>query len=454
MSTLSTIPFLGHSHHFIGKDPWDVLLKLSKLSNGIFELKMPGTSVLILGNHHYVSAACKHPGFHKSVGAGLKQVRDYAGDGLFTAYDDEESWEVAHQILRPGFGPQVMKKYLSLMWQNAERAVSKLKETRDWVDVYAQTSSYTLETISLCGFDYSFGMAEGSSGNDFITAMNDCLAVSLKRAVMPPWFHPLLFLQNRRYEQSKSSLFQFVDAIIDKRLKDKLDVSAEYSDFLSLMLQNKDRLKGRSLSKGNIRYQLITFLIAGHETTSSLLSFALYVLSSQPEIKQEVLSEIEILAEEKAGAEPSMKDILGLVKLGQLLKECLRLWSPAPFFGLQAREKLSLNGYPVEKGKICIVLLSALHRDQSVWGSEAEMIKLERFNAKNEKVRDEDAFKPFGNGKRACIGRHFAMTEALVYLYCLLSKTKFRKQDDYRLEVESHLTINPKNFRLQFSNKV
>lgn len=155
------------------------------------------------------------------------------------------------------------------------------------------------------------------------------------------------------------------------------------------------------LDDENIRYQIITFLIAGHETTSGLLSFAIYFLMNNPEKLKKAQQEVdEVLGDEV----PDYKQVKKLKYVRMVLNEALRLWPTAPAFSVYAKEDTTLNGkYNVKKDEVFTLLIPELHRDPSVWGEDVESFIPERFE--DPVSIPYHAYKPFGNGQRACIGQ-------------------------------------------------
>ena len=213
-------------------------------------------------------------------------------------------------------------------------------------------------------------------------------------------------------------------------------------DLLDRMLMGVDSVTGATLDDDNIVFQMITFLIAGHETTSGLLSFATYFLLRNPEVCAKARS----LVDEVVGNGPLTVDQLPkLAYLEQILMETLRIWPTAPAFALSPREQTTLGGqYPVGPEDVILVLTPMLHRDPGVWGPDAEEFKPERFSPGGFDELPPNAWKPFGNGARACIGRAFAVQEAKLVLALMLQRFEFEFADDqYELKVKETLTLKP-----------
>ena len=154
------------------------------------------------------------------------------------------------------------------------------------------------------------------------------------------------------------------------------------------MLTGVDKKTGQGLDDVNIRYQILTFLIAGHETTSGLLSFAVYFLLKNPDSLAKAYEEVDRVLGPRGEAAPTHTQVHQLVYVQQVLKESLRLWPTAPAIALYPREDTTLGGrFALSKGEYIIVFLPMLHRDQTVWGQEVEDFRPDRFAPELERLR-------------------------------------------------------------------
>jgi cytochrome P450/NADPH-cytochrome P450 reductase len=214
------------------------------------------------------------------------------------------------------------------------------------------------------------------------------------------------------------------------------------------MINDRDPTTGEHLSDENIRYQMVTFLIAGHETTSGLLSFTTYYLLKNPRVLVKAREEADRAVHE-AGGNLLAINASKLTYIDAVLKEALRLHSTAPLFTVTAkspRGEVLPGGYFVKQGQSIGVLLHQLHRDPKVWGADAEEFRPERFL---EGTYPPDSFKPFGNGARACIGRLFAVQEALLTVALMLHRFDLEMADPtYDLHLKQTLTIKPLDFKI------
>jgi cytochrome P450/NADPH-cytochrome P450 reductase len=219
---------------------------------------------------------------------------------------------------------------------------------------------------------------------------------------------------------------------------------------LGAMMTGVDRATGAQLDDVNIRYQINTFLIAGHETTSGLLSCTLYALLKHPDVLKKAYEEVDRVLGPDVDARPTYQQVTQLTYITQILKEALRLWPPAPAYGIAPLKDETIGGkYKLKKNTFVTVLVMALHRDPSVWGPNPDAFNPENFSPEAEAKRPVNAWKPFGNGQRACIGRGFAMHEAALAIGMILQRFKLMDIHRYQMQLKETLTIKPDGFKIK-----
>lgn len=444
--TLPGVPLVDISATGPGGTPVQQAMELMREHGSVFVRRLHGRDALFVGDADLVAELADERRFAKHIGPGLENVREFAADGLFTAYNDEPNWAKAHDILMPAFALGSMRTYHPVMLKVARRLIDSWdRDARAGrpVNVPDDMTRMTLDTIGLAGFDYDFGSFERPEPHPFVESMVRCLEWSMKRlARVPGRDHSAA---DAAFRDDAAYLAQVVDDVIAARTG--TDQSAA-EDLLGLMLTAAHPADGTTLDAANIRNQVITFLIAGHETTSGAMSFALYYLAKHPTALELVRREVDALWGDRADPEPAFDEIGRLTYTRQVLNEALRLWPTAAVFSRQAREDTLLGGrIPLRAGQAALVLTPMLHR-QPVWGDNPERFDPARFTAEAEAARPVHAFKPFGTGERACIGRQFALHEATMLLAMLVHRYRLHDHADYRLTVKETLTLKPEGFTL------
>jgi cytochrome P450 / NADPH-cytochrome P450 reductase len=445
-----TKPVVGNMLSLDSTAPVQHLVRLTKELGPIFWLDMMGAPLVIVSGHDLVEELSDEKRFDKAVRGSLRRVRAVGGDGLFTADTSEPNWSKAHNILLQPFGNRAMQSYHPSMVDIADQLVKKWERLNgdEEIDVVHDMTALTLDTIGLCGFDYRFNSFYRRDYHPFV----ESLVRSLETIMMTRGI-PLegIWLKRRRQELAQDVAFmnKMVDEIVAERRKNA-EVSEAKKDMLGAMMTGVDRSTGEQLDDVNIRYQINTFLIAGHETTSGLLSCTLYALLKHPEVLRKAYEEVDRVLGPDTDARPTYQQVTQLTYITQILKEALRLWPPAPAYGIAPLKDETIGGkYKLKKNTFITILVMALHRDPSVWGPNPDAFDPENFSREAEAARPVNAWKPFGNGQRACIGRGFAMHEAALAIGMILQRFKLIDVNRYQMVLKETLTIKPDGFKIK-----
>ncbi|WP_031046481.1 cytochrome P450 [Streptomyces sp. NRRL F-5650] len=448
------LPLLGDVVGASRRTPMQDSLRYARRLGPIFRRRAFGKEFVFVWGGSLAADLADETRFAKHVGLGVANLRPVAGDGLFTAYNHEPNWQLAHDVLAPGFSREAMAGYHVMMLDVAARLTGHwdlAEASGRAVDVPGDMTKLTLETIARTGFGHDFGSFERSRPHPFVTAMVGTLGYAQRLNTVPaplaPW---LLRDATRRNAADIAHLNRTVDDLVrDRRAAGG---AGGDGDLLDRMLETAHPETGERLSAQNVRRQVITFLVAGHETTSGALSFALHYLAQHPEVAARARAEVDRVW---GGTErPGYDQVAKLRYVRRVLDESLRLWPTAPAFAREARQDTVLGGtHPMRRGAWALVLTGMLHRDPRVWGPDAERFDPDRFEAKAVRSRAPHTYKPFGTGARACIGRQFALHEATLVLGLLLRRYELRPDPGYRLRVTERLTLMPQGLRLHLDRR-
>lgn len=413
----------------------------------IFERVVLGRRYVLVSGADLAGELCDEARFVKHISPAIEGLRSIGGDGLFTAYSHEPNWQKAHDLLRPAFTQSAMRSYHEIMLDVASDLAAHWR-SQTTVDVSSDMTKLTLDTIGRTGFSYSFQSFTRDEPHPFVDAMVGTLSHNQRREIVPiPWLADIVFRKaDRKNEEDKRYLAEVLDDIVRTRRDGGPSGS---TDLLDIMLDAaRDSGNPNALSEINIRQQILTFLIAGHETTSGALSFALYYLAQNPGVLEAARAEVD---EVWGTGTPTFEQIPKLRLVRRVLDETLRLWPTAPAFAREAREDTVIGGvHEMKKGDWAFVLIPGLHRDP-VWGNDPESFDPDRFLSANVRSRPGHVYKPFGTGERACIGRQFAIHEAVLVLGTILQQFDIDADPAYRLRIQERLTLMPTGFELGVS---
>jgi cytochrome P450 len=228
--------------------------------------------------------------------------------------------------------------------------------------------------------------------------------------------------------------------MIERRRADS--AAAERTDLLGILLAAVDEEgDGGGLSAKEVRDELVTLFLAGHETTSHALTWTLYLLSRNPGATRLLHAELERVL---GGRTPSYEDAAQLVYTEQVLKEAMRIYPPAYTVARRAIEDTSIGRWPVQRGSEVILWIYMTHHDER-WYPQPSAFWPDRFTEEEEAKRPPLAYLPFGAGPRACIGKVFAMLEAKLILATLAQRLRFELTPGQRVEVSPRITLSPKH---------
>src|SRR6201998_1083546 len=445
-----TRPVVGNMLSLDSSSPIQDLTRLAKEVGPIFWLDMMGAPLVIASGHDLVDELSDETRFDKAVRGPLRRVRAVAGDGLFTADTSEPNWSKAHNILMQPFGNRAMQSYHPSMVDIAEQLVKKWERLNadDEIDVVHDMTALTLDTIGLCGFDYRFNSFYRRDYHPFVESLVRSLETIMMIRGLPM---ENLWMQKRRRDLSADVAFmnKMVDEIVAERRRNAA-ATEDKKDMLAAMMTGVDRATGEQLDDVNIRYQINTFLIAGHETTSGLLSYTIYALLKHPDVLKKAYEEVDRVLGPDLNAKPTYQQVTQLTYITQILKEALRLWPPAPAYGISPLSDEMIGGkYRLRKNTFITVLVMALHRDPSVLGPNPDAFDPENFSREAEAARPVNAWKPFGNGQGACICAGFAQHEAALAVGMILQRFKLIDVNRSQMVLKETLTIKPDGFKIK-----
>ena len=375
-------PVIGNALDIGRKGAVEAAIKLARQYGPIYRLVLPGgDSRYVVSGADLVEEVCDEQRFDKLVAGGLSEVRrDPVNTGLFTSDTDNPLWRRAHNILLPNFSQQAMQDYSPMMLDVAEQLMLKWARLNsdDEIDVASDMTRLTLDTIALCGFGYRFNSFYRETPHPFVAAMIRTLGESQTRSRSLPIQNRLRVRAGRQLAADQAYMDKMVDDIIRERRESGNPEGK--ADLLSCMLDGVDRQSGERLPDANIRAQCITFLIAGHETTSGLLSFAIYFLLKHPEVMAQAQAEADSVFGTDIDVLPSYPQVRKLTYVTQVLEETLRLWPTAPGFSRYPLQDAVIGGkYRLPKGSGVLVLTPMLHRDRRIWGPDAEEFNPDHF---------------------------------------------------------------------------
>jgi cytochrome P450 len=350
------------------------------------------------------------------------------GNGLVTS--EGEFWRRQRRLAQPAFHRQRISSYGDVMVQYAERAIAAWK-SGEKRDLARDMTRLTLEIVVKTLFN-----SDISNDADHIGAILSGLVKPFASQATLKWIldNRLPTPGHRRYFNAVSEIDRIVFRIIAERRASGYDEG----DLLSMLLQAQDD-DGTQMSDAQLRDEVMTLFLAGHETTALALSWSWYLLATHPEMEQKFHAE---LATELGGRAPNVSDLPKLKYTEMIAKETMRLYPPAYAVGREAIEETEIGGYRVPKGTQLFAFQWVTHRDPRYF-EDPDAFKPERWE--NSEQIPKYAYFPFGAGPRQCIGNYFAMMEIVLLLATIGQRFRFALDPNYKVEVLPVLSLRPRN---------
>ena len=412
-------------------DPLPILLSAYEEFGPIFTLRLMHSPVVFMlgpAANHYVTVSHPH-NFHWREGS-FGDLIPLLGDGLLTI--DAGYHDRARRIMLPAFHHEQIEASVEAMIGEAEAAIAQLVPD-EVIDVYAWSRKLAMRIAmrALLGLDpddgdrgataaVHFERALGYYGTDYLMRM--------LRGPRSPW---------HRLTSSRKVLDEIVYAeIAERRARHDLN----RLDILSLLLAARDD-DGSALSDGEVRDQLMTLMFAGHDTTTSTVSFLLYELARHPHVLARLQAEQD---EVLAGRAPSATELFTqLPYLDMVVDEVLRLYPPAWVGPRRAVRDFEFAGHTVPAGAHVDYCSWASHRLPEVFPDPEAFIP-ERFTRERKAAMPRGAYVPFGGGSRICIGKRFGQTEVKLLTTMLLQQLRFELLPGRTMTIRQMPTLSPK----------
>ena len=362
-----------------------------------------------------------------------KMFRPFLGQGLLI--NDGESWLHQRRLMQPAFHRKRITAYSTVMTDNTTKLIEHWQiyvQQNSSLDIAEEMMSLTLQIVGKTLFSLDLSDKSNTIGEAVTTLLK--LLGNYVYAPFPPISIPTA--RNRRLLAANRTLEQVIYRIIAERRAQNVDTG----DLLSMLLLARDEETGQGMNDRQIRDELMTMLLAGHETTANTLAWTWYLLSQHPEVEQRLYTEVD---EVLGGALPTVEHLSELKYTNMVLEEALRLYPPASIFGRKAIADDELGGYPIPANSMILVSPYAVQHHPDYW-PDPERFDPERFTPEHTAERPHYAYFPFSSGPRMCIGSSFAMMEAQLILATIVQRYRLRLVPGHPVEPQMLVTLRPK----------
>src|SRR6516162_10105060 len=355
-------------------------------------------------------------------GVGLDRVKILLGKGIMTS--EGELWKRQRYMMQPLFHRRVVTEFAQVIARVNDRCIARwegLARGGELVNLTDEMSELTLEIVLRSIF-----------GRD------------LDRLSAP--FEVVTREQSRDLQFAYK--FRSLTKLVAQLIAERRASAEEHFDYVAMLMNARDKDSGAPMGERELIDEIMTLVVAGHETTASGLNWTWYLISQHPQIEARLHAEIAAAAELPS---PSLAEMEGLRFTRQVIDEALRLYPPGWVLSRRTVNADSLGGYPVPPGTNVLLPLYLLHRHPNFW-KNPETFDPDRFAPEHEAERPRFAYMPFAAGPRHCIGETFALYEMLEHLYKVARRYRLRYVPDKPLELEAQINLrtrHPLHMRLE-----
>ncbi|MQS10770.1 cytochrome P450 [Streptomyces kaniharaensis] len=366
--------------------------------------------------------------YHKGIG--LIQARRALGDGLLTS--EGELWRKQRRMIQPVFQHKRISRLAGAVAEEAAKLVARLRacEGGPPVDLVRELTGLTLGVLGRTLLDADLGAYE-TIGHEFEAVQDQAMFDMVTLGAVPGW---LPLPTQRRFRQAREELQRVVDALVAERTA---RTGGAGDDALTLLIASTREEPDPRVGRQRLRDELVTLLLAGHETTASTLGWTFYLVDRHPEVFDRLHAEaVEVLGDRQ----PEYEDLHRLRYTTMVVEEVMRLYPPVWILPRQAQAADEVGGYHVPAGADVLICPYTLHRHPAFWDAP-EQFDPDRFDPDRTSDRPRYAYLPFGAGPRFCVGNHLGLLEATFTIAMVVRELRLAKPPGHRVVPEPMLSL-------------
>ncbi|APU15747.1 MULTISPECIES: cytochrome P450 [Actinoalloteichus] len=341
--------------------------------------------------------------YHKGIG--LVQARRALGDGLLTS--DGELWRTQRKVIQPAFQHRRITGQTGIVVDEAAKLVARLRSRAggEPVEVLDEMTVFTLGVLGRALLDSDLG-AFDAVGHSFEAVQDQAMFEMVSMSMVPTWV-PLP--RQRRFRRARAELHRVVDRLVTDRIATR---QVDGDDVLTRLIESTRREADPEVGRRRMQDEVVTLLLAGHETTASTLGWTLHLIDRHPEVGARLRAEaVDVLGDRP----PVHEDLRRLVYTTMVIEEAMRLYPPVWILPRAAQQDDEVGGYHVPAGADVLICPYTLHRHPEFW-ADSETFRPERFAPEQKANRSRYSYLPFGAGPRFCVGSSLGMMEAVLVI--------------------------------------
>ncbi len=427
---------LGPSY-YAQRQPMEWIPKWIQEHGDIFRIRSPfGQAAIVAAPELARQVLADRYARYQQKSRAYMVLRILMGNGLVTS--EGEFWRGQRKLVQPAFHRRRLDALCAMMVERTTDCLRRLAveaEGKRAVDFAPLLSQLTLDIISRAMFS-SDVQGAAADVSRYIAILNEYALHMLR--------HPWLFLVPRRFPtpfarnqyRSLKSLHDIVRGIIQARRREP----QAHDDLLSMLLSACEEDTGRGMTDEQLRDEVMTIFVAGHETTANAMAWLLYLVSQDPAVEEQLHADIDAHWPEGGLANENVHEF---TYVRQVIEESLRLYPTIWSIGRRCTEEDELGGYRIPVGMNVVVPIFQFHGDERFW-PEPRKFDPSRFTPERRPPADSMTYFPFGAGPRSCIGHHFALQELMIMTVLFYKRFNFRLERGFKVEPDPLITLRPK----------
>ncbi|KAI2637999.1 bifunctional P-450:NADPH-P450 reductase [Hypomontagnella submonticulosa] len=441
------VPFLGNIFDINPQNTWESVRELAEKYGEIFQIKVLNQTVVFVAGAAIAEELCDEKRFRKYVGGPIIEIRYAVHDALFTAFDHEESWGIAHRIIAPKLSPASLAERFTEMRDTASELIAKWKGlgADNEVSAIGELNRLNLEATTLTLYGKKLNCLTGPE-HPMLKGMEDSTSEAMKRPTRPGLLNWMFF--GNKFKSATSTMRSYAQEMVDHRKANPTD----RQDLLATMMSATDPETGCCLVESQVIDEIVSMPI-GSSTAPALISTAVYFMLKNPSVVMKARQELDSVI---GSDEFSYKHLSELKYVEGIMRESLRLSFAAPGFNIEpipsdSKAPVLLAGgkYEVAHNQAMIIVLAGVNRDPAVF-KQPLAFRPERMMGEAFDELPSGVKKWFGNGKRECIGKHWAWQWSMTVLAKLIGEVDFEMADPtYMLEQDGWFNLRPVGFKVK-----
>ena len=404
------------------RNPLRFFMWLTRTYGDIVQYRSSLEPAYLINHPDYIRHVLQSNGqnYNKDTFLNKYMLESLTGQGLLTS--ENPLWREQRRLIQPAFHRHSLPRFAVLMQEATTRTLARLEaaaDTAEPIDIGNEMMRLTRDIVTHALFGYDISDKADAIGE----AMDTMTTIGKPR--------------HRKVREAIELMDHIVFAIID----DRRQQPERARDDLLAMLIDARYDDGSAMPDRQIRDEIMSLLVAGHETTANTLSWTWYLLDQYPAVVEQLEAEIDTVL---AGGVPNVEDFPRLVYTDRIIQEAMRLYPSAWSISRRALGDAEIGGYFIPAGAIVAMSPYTMHRHPAFW-DEPERFDPDRFTPERVAARPRFAYFPFGGGARQCIGNHFALMESMIIIPSIAGRYRLRRVSAEPVEEHALVTLRPRN---------